>query len=195
MAVRDSLRFIGTFARHPLRIGAVAPSSKFLARAMVRNLDPGPDDAIVEFGPGTGPFTAAIRDILPTPKNYLGIELDPGFHELLTDRFPDLRFVRGSAADAKALVDAAKLPRVKAILCGLPFPSIPMPVREQIVQQIDALLPPGGEFRTFTYVHCWYMTSAINHRQQMSDAFGPHHRSQPILCNIPPAYVLTWTKT
>jgi phospholipid N-methyltransferase len=59
MAPGDTFRFIRQFLRTPGSIGAVAPSSKYLAKAMVAGVVLEPGQRLLEFGPGTGPFTAA----------------------------------------------------------------------------------------------------------------------------------------
>ena len=65
----SSLLFWRRYLRRPLGIGALAPSSASLARAMVRVLDPKPTDTVVELGPGTGPVTEALveREFKSTP--------------------------------------------------------------------------------------------------------------------------------
>src|SRR5262245_64923518 len=49
----DEVRFIRSWIERPLSIGAVTPSSKMLARAMARYVDPHSDGPVVELGPGT----------------------------------------------------------------------------------------------------------------------------------------------
>ena len=46
--------------RDPRLVGAVAPSSRFLARKMLEGLDLKSGMRIVEFGPGTGSFTGEL---------------------------------------------------------------------------------------------------------------------------------------
>src|SRR5258706_15734111 len=90
---RDGLGFIGAFLRSPTSVGAVLPSSRYLARALVGRLDElRTGDLLVEFGPGTGPATAVVRELLPRGVQYLGIELDARFHDLLTQRYAEFYF-------------------------------------------------------------------------------------------------------
>ena len=55
----DDVRFIRTWFERPLRVGAVTPSSKALARTMAGFIDPTAPGPIIELGPGTGPITEA----------------------------------------------------------------------------------------------------------------------------------------
>jgi phospholipid N-methyltransferase len=155
------LGFFGRFLRNPGSVGAVLPSSRYLSRAMVGRLDLAPGELVVEFGPGTGPATAAVCEVLPKHARYLGIELDPRFHGLLTERFPSMAFQHGSAADLQTILAARGLPRPKRILSGLPFASFPPAVQDQIINQIVWALRDGdGDFRTFQYVHAYGLRAA-----------------------------------
>ncbi len=150
-------------------------------------------ECIVELGPGTGAFTSAIREILPDPGLYLGIERQPGFVRLLRERFPDMNFVEGSAEEADQHHAAAGLPRVRAVLSGLPFGSLPAQISDRVIASATSLLGPHAEFRTFQYVHAYPLHTAIGFRRRMSESLGPCQRSRAVLWNLPPAYVLTWT--
>src|SRR5260221_14765968 len=52
--------FIAKFIKDPASVGAIAPSSRRLAAAMVGRIDFARARAIVELGPGTGVFSAAV---------------------------------------------------------------------------------------------------------------------------------------
>ena len=194
MAKGDARKFLGAFLRNPTAIGAIAPSSTSLARAMVRGLQVAPGQHVVEFGPGTGAFTAAIHDMLPEPSCYLGIELEPSFVTMLAKRFPDLRFVQGSAADAATLVTGTGITEVIAVVSGLPFASLSVAVQDGIVASLDELLGPSAVFRTFQYVHAYVLPNAVRFRRRMGEIFGEHERSRVVLRNLPPAYALSWQR-
>jgi len=51
------LLFARRWLKDPMKVGAVAPSSPVLARAMVKALDLEPGQTCLEIGPGTGAFT------------------------------------------------------------------------------------------------------------------------------------------
>jgi len=149
---------------------------------------------VIEFGPGTGAVTAQIAHRLPNPECYLGIERDAHFVEHLRDRYPDLPFVHGSAEEAVKHHAEKGLGAVRAIICGLPFASLPGAVQDAVIDQVDELLTPGAEFRTFQYVHAYTLPSSIRFRKRMAVRFGQMSRSPVVLRNLPPAYVLTWRR-
>lgn len=188
-------KFLLQFLKSPTSVGAIAPSSVHLARAMVDGLDACAPGAVLEFGPGTGAFTAAIRDSLPKHCSYLGIEVEERFVDVLKSRFPDLRFEHGSAADVREICAKHELGPVRAIVSGLPFASLPLPVQDGIVRGILDVLSPGASFRTFQYVHAYRLPKAVRFRKQMSELFGTVRRSRAVFRNLPPAYSLTWTRS
>jgi phospholipid N-methyltransferase len=191
--LRDGLDFFGTFLRNPGSIGAVVPSSRYLARALVGRLTLQPGELVVEYGPGTGPVTSAIRASLPPGARYLGIELDERFHDLLTSRYPDLDFHLGSAADIEAVLAERKLPRPVRIISGLPFASLPPAVQDNVADGlVHCLHGTTGDFRTFQYVHAYGLRAARRFRDLMSERFTGFERIGPVLRNVPPAFVLRY---
>lgn len=192
--MNDALKFLAAFMTSPRAIGAVAPSGRALARQMLADLGDLTGHSLLEFGPGTGPFTRVIAEMIQPGVDYLGLDTNAQFIDMLSDRFPDMRFVCASAADAPTLLRDFNMPPVKAILCGLPFASLPYPVQDAVVDALDKLMQPGCQFRTFQYVHAYPLPSACRYRRRMTELFGPCRRSSAILANLPPAYVLSWSR-
>jgi phosphatidylethanolamine/phosphatidyl-N-methylethanolamine N-methyltransferase len=186
--------FLRVMLRNPRSVSALAPSSKKLARAMTDGLNLKPDDVIMEMGPGTGALTAQIQEILPHSEAYLGIELENKFVRLLQSQYPDLQFVEDTVAHAHQVhAQSGKAP-VKVVISGLAMSTLPSDVQEAFIDNLDKLIPPGSLFRMFQYVHAYHLPPAIRFRQRMSELFDEYHRSKVVLKNIPPAFVLTWTR-
>ena len=189
--LRDGIGFFSRFLVNPTTVGAVLPSSRYLSRALVGHLDLAPGELLLEYGPGTGPATAVMHERLPAGAHYLGIELDPRFHRLLTQRFPRFRFHLGSAGDVRAILEQHGLPRPARIVSGLPFASLPSAVQDQIVDGVVwSLRGTDGDFRTFQYVHAYGMRAARRFRARMQERFTGFERIGPIVRNVPPAFVL-----
>lgn len=194
MTLSETGRFVFAFLRHPTTVGAVAPSSRVLARAMCVDLQVEPDELVLEFGPGTGPFTEQISRQLPDPACYLGIELEPAFVRLLRERYPGLNFVTGSAQDSDELLMRVGDKAVRSIISGLPFASLPPVVQDGVIDSVLRLLRPGGVFRTFQYVHAYALPAAVRFRRRMAKLLGPGERSRVVFRNVPPAFVLSWRR-
>lgn len=192
-ALAESIGFLGAFLRSPGSVGAVLPSSRYLSRALVGRLDLVPGELIVEYGPGTGPVTAVIKEKLPTGARYLGIELEPRFHDLLTRRYPDMDFHLGSAADVIEVLRERHLPRPTRIVSGLPFASLPPKIQDAVIDGIaDCLRDGNGDFRTFQYVHAYGLKAARRFRAMMAERFESFERVGPVIRNVPPAFVLRY---
>lgn len=194
MSIGRSLHFTRNFLLRPGEIGAIAPSSNALSREMVADIAPQDAGTVLEFGPGTGSLTKMVADLAGSPERYLGIEINPNFVRVLHDRFKDLPIVEGSAEDAERICVEYGVTSIRAIISGLPFACLPRTIQDNVIDAVERLLPVGAEFRTFQYVHSYGLPAAIRFRKLMADRFGAMHRRGPVFRNLPPAYVLCWTK-
>jgi phospholipid N-methyltransferase len=183
--------FLRDFLKDPVSIGAISQSSNTLARAMISNLVIEPGDCVVELGPGTGVFTRQIRE---KTNAYLGIERNPRFTQLLDRRFPELNFVNGRAEDGLYHYEEIGLPPPKVIVCGLPLAIWSAELQDPIINVVDSLMTPGCIFRTFQYAHSFAFPLAIRFRSKMNVLCGRCRRSPLVLRNLPPAFILTWSR-
>ena len=183
--------FLRKFLREPGEVASVWPSSRFLARAMLADVRLAPGDAVVELGPGTGSFTQAIAPLLAATERsgYLALDRDPEFIAVLRARFPELEFVQADAATLAAELAARPQLRPKVIVSGLPLVAMPKPVVEQLLAFAFELLPPGGTFRTFSYLHTVVNPASWWLRRRMREVFGDFRVRGPVLRNVPPALV------
>ena len=190
--MNENFQFFQAFLKNPLKVGAIAPSSPELASKMLEGIEPDEDNVLLELGVGTGAITKFLQDRIPNKESYLGIELDKNLVKSLKVKFPDLKIVCGNACETFSLHQNSGLGKVGAIVCCLPFVSLPNEVGEKILSEIDKFMQKGCTFRTFQYAHGYYMPSAIKLREFMRNRYGKSKRSPLIVKNVPPAYTLTW---
>ncbi len=191
--MNENIEFLQAFLKNPTKVGSIAPSSPELARAMIDGIEPGPENVVVELGVGTGAITKYLQSTVPDDRSYLGIELDGSLVRRLRKNFPDMEIVRGNAANMRSIHQRTGLGKVGAIICCLPFVSLPNEVGEEILLEVDKFMQEGCIFRTFQYAHGYYFPSAIKLREFMRDRYGRSKRSPLIVKNVPPAYTLTWS--
>ena len=160
---------------------------------MLEGILPDENNVIVELGVGTGAITKHIREILPSERSYLGIELDQNLVSSLQIRFPDMNIVCGNACETSAIHAASDLGKVSYILCCLPFVTLPEDVAANVLAEIEKFMEKGCMFRAFQYAHGYYTPTAIRLRKFMRDRYGYSKRSKLIGKNLPPAYTLTWS--
>lgn len=148
-----TLTFFRQWLKNPLSVAALSPSSKQLARLMVREL-PREAQRVVELGGGTGVFTQAMLDHGIKPEHLLVVELNEELHKFLQGRFPAVSVVCGDACTLPALVQqqsfAAEGP-VDAVISGLGLLSMPKSLQRDILQAAFSVMPPEGRMIQFTY--------------------------------------------
>ena len=147
----DEVRFIGSWIKKPLAVGAVTPSSKPLARAMAQYVDPNADGPVIELGPGTGPITEALVEHGVAPSRLVLVEFNPAFCELLRRRFPDATVVQADAYRLRESLSQYSRHGVSAVVSGLPLMTKPLRMRLRLLREALALLAPQAPFVQFTY--------------------------------------------
>jgi len=147
----DEVRFLRSWIEKPLRMGAVMPSGKVLARTMAQYVDVNSTAPVVELGPGTGAITTALIEHGIDQKRLVLVEFNPGFCALLRDRYPQATVVQGDAyALRDSLGDVLSAP-ASAVVSGLPLVTQPMLKRLKLVRDAFLALAPGAPFVQFTY--------------------------------------------
>ena len=81
--------FFGKFLKHGTKIASLAPSSPWLSRATVGNVDWAKAEVVVELGAGTGPITRVIAERARPETRVVVLERDPDFAAILRDRFAE----------------------------------------------------------------------------------------------------------
>ena len=182
----DETRFFKTLLESPRLTGAVAPSGRYLARAMARAVDPNRDGLVVELGPGTGPVTRALIERGVKRERLVLVEYDSGFCRLLAQRFAPIRVVQGDAYNLPlTLAELAGQP-VAAVVSSLPLLNQPPDQRTKLIDDAFALMGEDGVLVQFTYG----LLSPIP-REACAKRYSAH-RSAPIWRNLPPARVWTY---
>ena len=86
-------RFISQFFSEKKQIGAISPSSRFLADKMLENITFSKANVIVELGPGTGVFTQKILEQMEPNATLLVFELNNDFFKQLSSSIKDQRVI------------------------------------------------------------------------------------------------------
>jgi phosphatidylethanolamine/phosphatidyl-N-methylethanolamine N-methyltransferase len=147
----DEVRFIGSWIKKPLAVGAVTPSSKPLARTMAQYVDPHGDGPVIELGPGTGPITEALVEHGVQPSRLVLVEFNPTFCQLLRQRFPEATVVQADAYRLRESLSDYGRHGASAVVSGLPLMTKPLRTRLRLLRESLALLAPQAPFVQFTY--------------------------------------------
>lgn len=149
----DRAAFLQSFLRDWRTIGSVTPSSRFLVTAMLDQIDFAHARRIVEYGPGTGVFTAELLRRLAPDGQLLALDTEAHFIAALRERLPDPRLIAvpGSAAAVERHIAALGWTGADAIVSGIPYTTMPAPLRAAILRASAAALRPDGLFLAYQY--------------------------------------------
>lgn len=184
----STLMFLRDVARSPLQMGAIAPSSKHLAKAMVDEALIEPGQVIVELGGGTGSFTRELVERYPD-NPLLVFELSAELAATLREKFPSAHIVAGPAESFPEVAGQYGITHIDRIVSGLPW-ALWSPSRQASI--LDGLVPhlaPGGRMVTFHYVHSRALGRVASMRKHLLERFEEVSNSAPVWANVPPAYI------
>jgi len=139
--------FFKEFLKHPLQIGSILPSSRFLERRIVEAAGVRTAGTIVELGPGTGGTTRAILRAMGQRARLLSIEINPNFHTLVSS-MQDHRLIvhLGNALELRNILTRYGLDAPEAVISGIPFSTMTPASGSQIVEAVWSALAPMGRF-------------------------------------------------
>jgi phospholipid N-methyltransferase len=145
--------FARNFFKYPSMLGSVIPSSRFLVKHLIAQVDWDRVRVLVEFGPGVGTITREALKRMRPDAVLLVIELNEEFVEYLTAtiRDPRLRVVHGSAADVCHILAEQGLTFADHIISSIPYSLLPETERQGIVTESRRALKMEGSLLVFQY--------------------------------------------
>ncbi len=144
---------------------------------------------ILELGPGTGAFTAAIQDSMPKDSSYLGIEINTIFASQLQTRFPKMPFTVSGAQEFDFVSYLKDREPIDVIVSGLPWTAFPRSLQEAILGNVLPHLAPNGRFATFAYYGFHQLPSGQRFRDLLHQKLTGVETSRVVWANLPPAIV------
>ena len=199
------IRFITQAIQNYRQTGAIAPSSKKLACAMVRSMPNCNKQRILEVGAGTGAFTKQVLCNLAEGDEFHIVELNANFCEVLEKKIlePFRKENQG------IIVQLHNMPIEKsefggkfdAVICGLPFNNFPIEVVQHLFDVMFSVLKDDGELAYFEYLcmrgfKAWFGFPAIRletkqRTMDVNDRFNTRNGTQStVWWNLPPCRVV-----
>lgn len=142
--------FFAHFLRDPLGIGAVAPSSAPVARALADCLTLERAGSLLELGGGTGSITRGLLAAGCPPERLVVIEREPALAQILRRRFAAVRVIQADARDMTASLHEIGVERLATVISSLPIKWFALEVQCSILAQSLDLLGEGGSFFQIT---------------------------------------------
>ena len=145
--------FSRNFIKHPRMLGSLIPSSRFLVKRLLDQVDWSKATTIVEYGPGVGTITGEILRRLRPDGTLVAIDTNRDFARYLTRTLRDdrLHVVEGSAADAQENLRERGLGRADYVISGIPYSTMDPVIRERILQTTHDVLQPDGTFLVYQF--------------------------------------------
>ena len=155
--LEDYLLFFSEIRDNFTSMGAIAPSSSLLAKAIVRPLTERPSRpiSVLEVGPGTGSFTCRILDQLRAGDTLDIYEVNPKFCGFLKEVLERAELSERAIhwelhnADIRTLRNTAQF---DYIIFGLPFSNFDVQTVAEILEILVGHLSPAGVLSYFEYV-------------------------------------------
>jgi len=184
--LRERLIFLGTFLKNPKEIGSITPSSKFLKKSMLKNVDFDKAKYIVEYGSGTGIFTKEILKNARKDSVVLGFEINKKFYRYLKNNLKDPRLIiiNDSAENIKKYLGLYNISRIDYVLSSLPFSHLPSRKTDRIIRVTKEILIQSGKLILYRHLHAY----SNNFNRHLKNYFS-NISTNLVLLNIPPSFV------
>lgn len=177
-------------------IASIAPSSRYLARAMLEGLPIDGVKTVVELGAGTGAITRVLLETLPPQATLLAFEINPEFISYIQKSFPDPRLVllNTRAESLGRELRRRGLNRVDAVVSSLSLRFMP-DHRQHVLQEVLApFMDEKSVFTQYQYVHGVRFKNGKIQRHSSLPFLRQYFGSiqcRTIWRNLPPAQVFT----
>lgn len=162
--------------------GSFVPSSRFLAKKMLRTIDFSKADVIVELGPGNGVFTKRILKKMHPKAQLICFEINDEFYEGLNKiGHPQLKVLKESAENIQ--IELEKLGHSKSchIISSLPLTIIPDSISKNILRNSYNNLGENGSFIQFQY--------SLTYFKKLKSVFKKSVSLDFEVLNFPPAFI------
>jgi phospholipid N-methyltransferase len=131
--LQEHLKFLSQFLKSGRGISSPCPSSRALATAMCKYVDPNTPQIIVELGAGTGAITQVIIEKMHPNSTLLCVELNKELGVFLKQYSHKAHILIGDVKNTEDAFQKLKLEKFDVLISSLPFRSLPK-------QSLDAVL-------------------------------------------------------
>jgi phospholipid N-methyltransferase len=168
-------------------IGAIAPSSKYLANNIIKQLNFAENQIILEFGCGNGAITKQVLKQMPSSSRLISLEINDPFLKHCKDRFKvynNFEVYKHSAIEFDLLLKELGIEKVDYLISSLPLAILPKADLETLFEKIPLYLINNGSFVQYQY--------SLNKYKYLKSVFNSVKLDfTPI--NLPPAFIYKCT--
>lgn len=134
-------------------LGSFIPSSPFLIKHLISEIDFDSAKVIVEYGPGVGTISEQILERLAPDARLILIEMNIEFVDFLQRELNDARVtvLHGSAADVREILADLGVGGADYIVSGIPYSTMPPRLRSTILTESKKALNRNGQFLVYQF--------------------------------------------
>ena len=163
-------------------VGSLKPSSKYLIRKCLKDLDFTKNQIIVEFGAGSGNFTEEILQRITTDSKLIVYETNQNFYEHCLKKFKNYKNFEIHHLSALEFDKTQSLQNKKVdhIISSLPLSLLNKELIDAIMQKVVLHLKSDGYFVQYQY--------SFEKYTYLKEKFK-HVKLDFVLRNIPPSFI------
>lgn len=161
------LSFVTAFCRNQERIGAILPSSSFLAKSMTKHISlKDRPIKILEVGAGTGVFTKKALEKIRQCDVLDVIEIDNDLCGILKEKFAEHKNVH---IHCMSILDWNPDYKYDFIVSGLPFNSLSVDFVISVLEKYKKLIKDSGIISYFEYIWVSHIKKFFSSGQKKAD--------------------------
>jgi len=186
--MNQKMIFLSNFLKSPAQVAAVAPSSKYAIKSILKNIDFGKAKTIVEYGPGTGPVTKDLLWQMEDDATLICFEPNENFCSFLGKSINDsrLKLINDSAENIDFHLNRLDINKADYILSGIPFSLIKKEAKMSILGKTSDALNENGKFIVYQQYN-WHM------EKYLKEYFSNVSKHME-LRNLPPTFIFVCQK-
>ena len=182
--MNSTFHFLKAALKEPLQISTLFQTSTLTVRKLLSPLRSDFHCSVLELGVGAGAVTASIYKMMSDKDHYLGIEINEDLYKFVSQKYPEFKFVCGSA---ESLSDYSEKRKFDLIVSTLPWSLFDAQMQNGIVEQIKSHLDKGGYFKTYMVCNALLTKSGKRFENLLNEKFQVQTSWE--FLNIPPAKV------
>ena len=145
-------KFIKYSLKSPKEVGTLFPTSKFVSKQMVKNIDFEKSKILVEIGSGTGAITKTILKNMSSDSKLFCFEVNKDFFNTLNQLKDDrLITINDSAEDLNKYLKKYNAMKVDYIISSIPLTTLNKRTVEAILDNIVQIINSYGVFIQLQY--------------------------------------------
>lgn len=186
---QEYLTFMHRAVRSPSTVGAVLPTSRYVATAVADLVPTQEPCTVLELGPGTGALSGPLHRRIAPGSRHLAVELDPELVAYLRETKPWLEVVQGDAHHLRKILADLEIDQVDAVISSIPWTLLPPDRQRTLLAEVASVMSDSAVFTTVTYLTTLWREQTRAFVGALEDTFDEVLPRSAVWRNVPPARI------